>query len=140
MVLPECQGVVWCPLCVAMASFCQASCNIVLLSGHESVFSYSYEGLILHSKGNLHFTDSVQHQECVSAQLPAMVEEVDPCSLSGARSMVRLGTNVLTQVNARHHLPKHDKVEVFLRDGSTLVPQVLIVLPLHLCFAPTPLL
>ena len=122
MVLPECQGVVWGPLCVAMASFCQASCNIMLLNGHESVFSYSYEDLKLHSKGKLHFTDSVQHHERFSAQLPAMAKKVDPCSLSGARSMVRLWANVLTQVNACHHLPKHDKVKVFLGDGSTLVP------------------
>ena len=103
----------WGPLCVAMVSFCQASCNIVLLNGHESVFSYSYEGLKLHPKGKLHFTESVQNQECVSAQLPAIMKKVDPCSLSGARSMFRLWANVLTQVNACHHLPKHDKVKVF---------------------------
>ena len=59
----------------SMVSFCQASCNIVLLNGHESVFSYSYEGLKLHPKGKLHFTESVQHQECVSAQLPTMVKK-----------------------------------------------------------------
>jgi hypothetical protein len=46
----------------------------------------------------------MEHQEGRCTEFTAMMKVFDPCSLSGARGMIAVGTNNFTKVDARHDL------------------------------------
>ena len=77
----------------------------------------------------------MEHQKSTPTELAAMVVEIHTGYLSGASSMVGLGTNDLAEVNVCHQLPQ----EQFVVSGfRTPLHCVQVVLPCNLLVALSP--